>query len=147
MKKFLRVLTASLVLFLALESLGYAAITRDNKETPKIGSSVNLADQKIVWHQDSNYVIEVSGKDYLVKTDADDHAIVVKRIHNLASFINDPEPVIASVRPAIYGGVSVNPFWGFDPFFYPYRVGFYPRVIVHPHIIAHPRVGHYGPRR
>src|SRR6185295_6065962 len=104
MKKFLRVLTASLVLFLALESLGCAAITRDNKETPKIGSSVNLEDQKIVWHQDSNYVIEVSGTDYLVKTDADNHAIVVKRIHNLASFINDPEQVMGSVQPVISAG-------------------------------------------
>jgi hypothetical protein len=141
MKRLLRVLTASLVLFLALESLGYAAITRDGKETPKIGSSVNLPDQKIVWHQDNNYVIEVSGKDFLVKADADNHAIVVKRIHNLASFINDPEPVIASVQPAVYAGLSFSP-WGYDPFFYPRPVGIYPRVIVHP------RIGHYGhPRR
>lgn len=142
MKRFLRVLTASLVLFLALESLGYAAITRDGKETPKIGSSLNLEDQKIVWYQDSNYVIEVSGKDYLVKTDADNHAIVVKRIHNLATFISNPEPVIAAVEPAFYTGFSFHPFWGYDPFFYPYSVGVYHRVVVHP------RIHHYVyPRR
>jgi hypothetical protein len=130
MNRLIRLLGASLVVFLALESFSYAGITVDEKNTPKIGSTINLADQKIVWHQDSNYVIEVSGKDYLVMKDQDDHAIVVKRIHNLASFIADPQPTLESgVRVGLSAGWG--PFWGYDPIIYPFA-GFYSPVVIRP---------------
>jgi hypothetical protein len=136
MNKLIRVFVASLVVLLALESFGYAGITGDGKDAPKIGSSVNLGDQKVVWHQDSNYVIEVSGKDYLVMKDQDDHAIVVKRIHDLASFVANPQPALDSgLRVGLSAGWG--PFWGYDPFFYPYPAGVYTRVVLHPMVRPH----------
>lgn len=131
MRNIMKALIASLVIFLALESASYASVAGEAKVTTKIiGTSVNLSEQNVVWHQGNNYVIEIKDKDYLVKADDDGHAIVVDRIHNLAAFVANPNPVIARTPAPV--------FW-YNPYSAPVIVGGFSTIhFFHPHRIYYP---------
>lgn len=130
MKTLLKVLMASLVIFLVSASIANQAFAKDSKNPKlKIGESVDLNSQDVVWHKGNDYVISYGTRNYEVKTDDDGKAVVVDRVNNLADFIQSNGVVYVSRPvPGIYGG----------PIFYPW----YPSVVVRTPVYVHPRPYH-----
>jgi hypothetical protein len=131
MRTIFKVLIASLVVFLASASIANESFAKDSKNPKlKMGTSIDLSSQDVVWHKDNSYVIAYNDRNYLVKTDDDGNAIVVDKVNNLADFIQSNGTVYVT-RPisGIYSG----------PIYYPW----YPSMVVRTPVYVHPR--HYHP--
>ncbi|MFI5134728.1 MAG: hypothetical protein ACHQD9_02635 [Chitinophagales bacterium] len=139
MKRMIKVIMASLVILFTAANFSRAAVNDENPKL-KIGTSVNLSEQNVVWHKGNDYVIAYGKRDYLVKTDDDGKAIVVDRVSNLTDFIQS-NGVTYVTRPAqgFYGGFYYDP-WYFGPSVvvrapivgHPYPIPYHRVVVIHP---------------
>jgi len=117
---------SAMLLAISIHSFSYAAVTSagDNGKLKK-GDMVDLTTQNIVWQKGDTVVVQSADRYYYVKKDDEGHAIVVRRVHDLTTF------VAADNAPYYYGAYAPvrGSIW-FDPWYYSY----WPTTVV----VTHP---------
>jgi len=143
MKRMVRILMVSLVILFAAADFSKAATNDDNPKL-KIGTSVNLSEQNVLWHKGNDYVIACGKRDYLVKTDDDGNAIVVDRVNNLTDFIQSNGAVyVARPLPGFYGGFYYDPWYWGPSVVVRSPVYIHPYPVPHHVVVVHPRRTRY----
>jgi len=135
---------AMLMLVVGIHSFSYARETAANDGKLKKGEQVDLSAQKVVWQKGDTTVVQTGDRYYYVKTDDLGHAIVIKRVHDLATFTSDAHYYSSNVAIGGYWA----PGFGFHPY-YPYRSVVFIRqpIIVHRGGGNHPNGGTSAGRR